>query len=75
MTSVQNNRRRKKCAPQPPAKRSIGLQTEELVLDNMKKTYQKTYLFATSSNEMAFPNSMPVMPRQDFESFNNKNKG
>ena len=51
------------------------MQTEELVLDNMKKTYQKTYLFATSSNEMAFPNSMPVMPRQDFESFNNKNKG
>ena len=42
-----------------------------LVLDNMKKTY----LFATSSNEMAFPNSMPVMPRQEFESFNNKNRG
>ena len=58
-----HQRKKKKTAPQPPnpnskEKRSIGLQTEDCNHDlyasiNMKKTY----LFATSSNEMAFPNN------------------
>ena len=77
--STNNNnlqkRRKKQCAPQPPGKRSIGLQTEESALSLTNTMNKKTYLFATSSNEMAFPNSMPpAMSSRKLENgYNHKN--
>ena len=68
MTRKDKSKKKKKLAPQPPNKRSIGLQTESnnhafsSMSNNRSK---KTYLFSTSSNEMAFPNSMPPMNRRN----------
>ena len=43
---------------------------------NSNSINKKTYLFATSSNEMAFPNSMPpamtMMSSRKIENYNNK---
>ena len=43
---------------------------------NSNSINKKTYLFATSSNEMAFPNSMPpamtMMSTRKIENYNNK---
>lgn len=95
--AIKKRSKKQYCAPQPPARRSIGLQTEETGLinnhiitatvnhnmsgkisnnTNSNSINKKTYLFATSSNEMAFPNSMPpamtMMSTRKIENYNNK---
>ena len=76
----KDKKKKKKIAPQPPNKRSIGLQTENrnnndnnYVSMNLHQQSKKTYLFSTSSNEMAFPNSMPaqMMNRRNEASLDN----